>query len=65
MRNVGICVNCGGEVYPTSKRCIECGMLQHSGTSKHAFKLQVAAMIGAGLLIFAVPVILLTIWARG
>jgi hypothetical protein len=39
-------------------------MPQPSGPSKPAFMLQVAAMIGVGLLIFAVPVILLTMWAK-
>ncbi|WP_127595058.1 hypothetical protein [Paenibacillus lautus] len=62
MRNNGNCVSCGGEVYPASNRCAQCGMLQTSGPTKHRFMLQVASMIGAGLLIFAVPVILLMMW---
>ncbi|WP_411552642.1 hypothetical protein [Paenibacillus lautus] len=64
MRSHGICVSCGGKVYAASDRCVQCGMPQPSGPSKPAFMLQVAAMIGVGLLIFAVPVILLTMWAK-
>ena len=62
MRNNGNCVSCGGEVYPASNRCAQCGIFADVRSNQAHIHAAGRFDDWCRVAYFAVPVILLMMW---